>query len=96
MTKDPVTPAAANAGRTTGTFTVTRRPFASSTAWPTCAAKPMAVAITPRTKSSEEACAISVPGTLGALPVVPAGPWIRRRRPHRAAEPPDAASAWWA
>ena len=59
-----------------------RRPLASITACPTCAAKPRAVAITPRTKSSEEACAMSVSRDAGGPAGGSRGPrGDRRGRP---------------
>ena len=75
VTNEPVTPPEAKAGRgPVGARTSARRPFASSTAWPTWAAKPMAVAITPIANRSEESCSMgSCPGTLCAPRLVPAG-----------------------
>src|SRR5689334_12884970 len=77
VTNEPVTPAAAKAGCETvaGESARSRRPFASSTAWPTCAAKPIAVAMTPSTKRSEETCAIcrlpdAMPSAVGSAKAV--------------------------
>jgi hypothetical protein len=61
VTNEPVTPPVAKAGCCAVANDTTRRPFASSTAWPTCAANPRATKITPRTKRSEDACSMSDP-----------------------------------
>src|SRR3954462_5227544 len=100
VTNEPVTPPVANAGWTpaAGTNESRRRPFASSTAWPTCAANPIAVAMTPSTKRSEEACAISPSRRFDPPGWFPAGvdqSWVTRPRRHRTAVRRGASSAWW-
>src|SRR5918993_885601 len=97
VTKGPVTPPEANAGRgPVGARTRARRPFASRTAWPTWAAKPIAVAMTPTGNRSEESCSMgSCPGTLRAPRMVP-GVWSGPAAPgggQAAARPPDGGPA---
>src|SRR3954452_17485539 len=93
VTNDPVTPPVANAGcaPVAGTNDSSRRPFARRTAWPTCAANPIAVAMTPSTKRSEEACAISPSRRFDPPGWFPAGGGSVLG--HAAAAPPDGGPA---